>query len=57
VGAVEGEGDHLAPAFLFADGAAILDEGEGDGVALAVEMVGLVEGPLPGVGALVMVEA
>jgi hypothetical protein len=35
VGAVEGEGDHLAPALGFADGAAVLDEGEGDGVALA----------------------
>ncbi len=56
VGAVEGEGDHLAPAFGFADGAAVLHEGEGDGVALAMEVQGLVEGPVPGVGILVVVE-
>jgi hypothetical protein len=57
VRAVEGERDHLPPALGFADGAAVLHEGEGDAVALAMEMQRLVERPLPGVVALVVAQA
>ncbi len=57
VGAVEGEGDHLTPSFGFADGAAVLDEGDGDAVALPVEEEGLVQRPLPGFQIFVVIEA
>ena len=57
VGAVEGEGDHLTPSFGFADGAAVLDEGDGDAVALPVEEEGLAQRPLPGFQIFVVIEA
>ena len=56
-GAGEGGLDEGAPGGGVGDGASGLEEGEGYGVAGAAEFVGAVEGPVPVVGAEVVVEA